>query len=91
VQPLVDPPDTKLRRRYREQFLSRLTSAPPRYVVALNATACARSPSPSERQLLGRAEGLIRCLDDLPAVNAFVKERFVMENMIGPLEVWRRR
>jgi len=91
VQPLVDPPDTELRRRYREQFLSRLTSMPPRYVVALNAAACARSPSPSERQLLGRAEGLIRCLDDLPAVNAFVMERFVMERTIGPLEVWRHR
>ena len=91
VQPLVDPPDTELRRRYREQFLSRLTSAPPRYVVALNAAACARSPSPSERQLLGRAEGLIRCLNDLPSVDAFVKERFVMERTIGPLEVWHAR
>jgi hypothetical protein len=91
VQPLVDPPDTELRRTYREQFIARLTSTPPRYVVALNATACARSPSPSERQLLGRAEGLIRCLDDLPALDAFVKQRFVMERRIGPLEVWRAR
>jgi hypothetical protein len=91
VQPLVDPPDTELRRRYRERFMARLTSTPPRYVVALNAAACARSPSPSERQLLGRAEGLIRCLDDLPALDAFVKQRFAMERMIGPLEVWRAR
>lgn len=91
VQPLVDPPDTELRRAYRAQFISHLTSAPPRYVVALNATACARSPSPSERQLLGRAEGLIRCLDDLPALSAIVKQRFVMERRIGPLEVWRAR
>jgi hypothetical protein len=91
VQPLVDPPDTELRRRYRRQFLARLTSTPPRYVVALNGAVCARSPSPSERQLLGRAEGLIRCLDDLPALDSFVKQRFVMERTIGPLEVWRAR
>jgi hypothetical protein len=91
VQPLVDPPDTELRRRYRELFISRLTSTPPRYVVALNATACARSPSPSERQLLGRTEGLIRCLADLPALDELVKQRYVMERTVGPLEVWRAR
>ncbi len=91
VQPLVDPPDTELRRRYRDRFMSRLTSAPPRYVIALNAAVCSRSPSPSERQLLGRAEGLMRCLDDMPPLSAFVRERFVMERTVGPLEVWRAR
>ena len=91
VQPLVEPPDTELRRRYREQFIARLTSAPPRYVVALNSAACARAPSASERQLLGRAEGLMRCLDDLPTLKAFVTKRFLMEHTIGPLEIWRAR
>lgn len=91
VQPLVDPPDTELRRRYRELFIARLRRTPPRYVVALNATACARSPSPSERQLLGRAEGLIRCLADLPALEELVKHGYVMERTVGPLEVWRAR
>jgi hypothetical protein len=91
VTPLVDPPDTELRRAYRAEFMSHLMSTPPRYVVALNTTACARSPSPSERQLLGRAEGLIRCLDDLPALNAFVQQRYVMERTVGPLELWRVR
>jgi hypothetical protein len=91
IQPLVDPPDTELRRRYRDRFMSRLTSAPPRYVIALNAAACSRSPSPSERQLMGRAEGLMRCLDDLPSLSVFVREKFVMERTVGPLEVWRAR
>jgi hypothetical protein len=91
VQPLVDPPDTELRRRYRERFMSRLTNTPPRYVIALNAAACSRSPSRSERQLLGRAEGLMQCLEDLPPLDAYVKARFVMERTVGPLDVWRAR
>jgi len=86
-----DPPDTELRRQYRTQFVARLTSAPPRYIVALNAAACSRSPSPSERQLMGRAEGLMRCLSDLPALSAFASARFVKERAIGPLEIWRVR
>jgi len=47
--------------------------------------------SPSERQLMGRAEGLMRCLDDLSPLGAFVSARFVKERAIGPLEVWRIR
>jgi hypothetical protein len=91
IQPLVDPPDTELRRRYRDGFVNRLTSAPPRYIVALNSVACSRSPSPDERKVMGRAEGLMRCLDDLPPLNAFVSARFVKERVVGPLEVWRAR
>jgi len=91
VQPLVDPADTKLRRSYRDHFMARLTSAPPRYVVALNAATCARDPSTAERQLLGRAEGLMRCLSDIPDVSWFVSEHYTMVRPIGPLEVWRRR
>jgi hypothetical protein len=91
VQPLVDPTDTELRRSYRDQFMTRLTSAPPRYVVALNAATCAREPSTAERQLLGRAEGLMRCLGDVPSVSWFVSEHYTMVRPIGPLEVWRLR
>jgi len=71
--------------------MNRLTSAPPRYIVALNGVACSRSPSPDERKLMGRADGLMRCLDDLPPLNAFVSARFVKERVVGPLEVWRAR
>ena len=91
IQPLVDPPDTELRRQYRARFMARLTSVPPRYVVTLNAAACSRSPSPDERKLMGQAEGLMRCLDDLPPLRAFVSARFVKERVFGPLEVWRLR
>jgi hypothetical protein len=91
IQPLVDPPDTELRRQYRDRFMARLTSTPPRYIVALNQVACARAPSTAERQLMGRAEGLIRCLADLPALETFVSEHYVMHRTLGPLEVWRRR
>ena len=71
--------------------MARLRSAPPRYVVALNEVACSRSPSPDERKLMGRAEALMRCLDDLPGLDEFVSARFVKERAIGPLEVWRVR
>jgi len=91
IQPLVDPPDTELRRQYRARFMARLTSTPPRYIVALNAAACSRSPSPDERKLMGQAEGLMRCLDDLPPLSAFVSARFVKDRSFGPLEVWRVR
>ena len=91
IQPLVDPPDTELRRQYRDRFMAHLTSAPPRYIVALNAVACSRSPSPDERKLMGRAEGLMRCLSDLPPLSAFVSARFVKDRVVGPLEVWRVR
>ncbi len=89
IQPLVDPPDTELRRQYRARFMTRLTSMPPQYIVALNAAACSRSPSPDERKLMGQAEGLMRCLDDLPPLSAFVSARFVKDRSFGPLEVWR--
>jgi len=91
IQPLVDPPETELRRQYRDRFMAHLTSAPPRYIVALNAAACSRSPSPDERKLMGRAEGLMRCLSDLPPLSAYVSARFVKDRVVGPLEVWRVR
>lgn len=91
VQPLVDPPDTELRQQYRTTFLTRLTTRPPRYVVALNAHTCARHPSPAERRLMGRAEALMRCLDDIPDVSRFVSERYTLDRAMGPLELWRRR
>jgi hypothetical protein len=34
---------------------------------------------------------LMRCLDDLPPLSAFVRARFLMERTVGPLEVWRAR
>jgi len=64
---------------------------PPRYIVALNAAACSRSPSPDERKLMGQAAGLMRCLDDLPPLSAFVSARFVKDRSFGLLEVWRVR
>jgi hypothetical protein len=91
VQPLVEPPDTELRRRYRNELISRLTITPPRYVVSLNRTACERAPSWDERQLMGKAEGLMRCIDDLPLVAAFVHGRYELERAIGPLDLWRLR
>jgi hypothetical protein len=90
MQPLVDPTDSELRRSYRDQFMTRLTSAPPRYIVALNAATCARGPSTAERQLLGRVEGLMHCLGEVPSLSWFVSEHYTMVRPIGPLEVWRR-
>ena len=86
IQPLVDPPDTELRRQYRARFMAPPDECATGYVVALNAAACSRSPSPSERQLMGRPEGLMRCRDDLSPLGAFVSARFVKERTIGPLE-----
>jgi len=43
-----------------------------------------------ERQLLGRAEGLMHCLGEVPSVSWFVSEHYTMVRPIGPLEVWRR-
>lgn len=35
---------------------------------------------------MGRAEGLMRCLDDLPLLRAFVSARFVTGRVMGPLQ-----
>jgi hypothetical protein len=91
AQPLVDPPDSDLRRRYRQEFMRRLTSAPPRYAVSLDERTCARDPTPAERKLMGTAEGIMRCLGDLPGLREFVIEHYAVSRVIGPLEVWRRR
>ena len=91
AQPLVDPPDSDLRRRYRDEFMRRLQSAPPRYVVSLSEALCARRPSPDERKLMGPAEGIMKCLSDIPALHAYVLSRYALEHVSGPLEVRRRR
>lgn len=91
VQPLVDPPDSDLRRRYRDRFLHRVTSAAPRYVVSLNEKVCERDPTPEERSLMGRVEGIMRCLRDVPALHDYVLDRYTVARVIGPLEVRQRR
>jgi hypothetical protein len=91
VQPLVDPPNSDLRRRYRDEFIRRLESAPPRYVVALSERVCERAPTPDERKLMGPAEGIMRCLSDIPAVRDFVLSRYTLADTLGPLDIRRRR
>jgi hypothetical protein len=91
VQPLVDPPDTDLRRRYRDEFMRDIANAPPRYVVSLSEHLCERAPTPEERKLMGSAEGTMKCLSDLPAVRDFVLSRYTLERAIGPLDIRRRR
>jgi hypothetical protein len=91
VQPLVDPPNSDLRRWYRDEFIRRLESAPPRYVVALSERLCERAPTPDERKLMGPAEGIMKCLSDVPAVRDFVLSRYTLAHTIGPLDVRRRR
>ena len=91
AQPLVDPPDSELRRRYRAEFIRDLTRTPPTYVVSLNELTCATNPTPEERKLMGRAEGLMRCLGDLPELRRYVLDHYDLERAIGPLELRRRR
>ena len=91
AQPLVDPPSSDLRRRYRDEFIRRLESAPPRYVVALSDRLCERKPTPDERKLMGPAEGVMKCLSDVPAVRDFVLSRYTLADTIGPLDIRRRR
>ena len=91
AQPLVDPPDSELRRRYRTEFIRHLTRTPPAYVVSLNEPTCATHPTPEERKLMGRAEGLMRCLGDLPELRRYVLDHYDLERSIGPLELRRRR
>ena len=91
MQPLVDPPDTEVRRRYRERFMRQLTSAPPRYVVALNETACARAPSVGERKLMGAAEGMVLCLGSFDQLRDFVLSRYSVVRTFGSLELYQRR
>jgi hypothetical protein len=91
VQPLVDPPNSDLRRRYRDEFIRRLESAPPRYVVALSERVCERAPTPDERKLMGPAEGIMRCLSDVPALRDFVLSRYTLVDTLGPLDIRRRR
>lgn len=91
VQPLVEEPDTELRRQYRDEFMRRLEAAAPLYVVSLNERACAAHPTTEQRKALGQTEGLMHCLAAVPAVHAYVLDHYVIERMIGPLEVRRRR
>ena len=91
VQPLVDPPDSDLRRRYRAEFMHRLESTKPRYVVSLNERVCERAPTTDERKLLGPTEGIMRCLGEVPAVRDYVLSRYTVEHVIGPIEIRRRR
>jgi hypothetical protein len=88
---LVDPPDSELRRRYRAEFIRDLTRTPPAYVVSLNEPTCATNPTPEERKLKGRAEGLMRCLGDLPELRRYVLDHYDFERSVGPLELRRRR
>ena len=91
MQPLVDPIDNELRRRYRQRFVQQLTSAPPRYVVALNERACARTPSLGERKLMGTAEGMVLCLGDFGPLRALVLARYSAIKTFGSLELHERR
>ncbi|HUQ83430.1 MAG TPA: glycosyltransferase family 39 protein [Gemmatimonadaceae bacterium] len=91
IQPLVDPLDTELRRRYRERFMRQLMSTPPQYVVALNERACARNPSVGERKLMGIAEGMVLCLGDFGALRDIVLDRYAVVRTFGSLELYERR
>jgi hypothetical protein len=91
AQPLVDPPNSDLRRIYRDEFMRRVETAPPRYVVSLSERVCERAPTPDERKLLGPTEGIMRCLADIPPLHDYVLSRYTLEHAIGPLEIRRRR
>jgi hypothetical protein len=91
VIPVSSGVDDDFRRRYRREFFDRLAVAPPVYVVALDAAICERAPTIEARRLLGLAEALMKCPDELPAFRAFVQERYVAEARIGSMVIYRRR
>lgn len=90
VVPVTSGVDDEFRRRYRREFLGRIAAAPPTYVVALDTSVCQRAPTIEARRLIGLAEALMKCLDELPAFQALVQEDYVAESRIGSMVVYRR-
>jgi hypothetical protein len=91
VAPLVNHFDDEFRRRYRREFMASFAAAPPRYVVALADSICVRATDTEARRLIGFAEALMKCLDEMPELRDFVARNYDPESQLGSFVVYRRR
>jgi hypothetical protein len=87
----VNPQNDEFRRRYREEFLAGLNAKPPAYIATLSPAVCAYARNVDQRRIIGRAAERMRCVDELPALPAFVADRYAADTTMGPIVVYRRR
>ena len=71
--------------------MAAVASVPPRYIVTLSDSVCARATDFEARRLIGFAESLMKCLYEMPELQAFVDRDYEAETNIGPLKFYRRR
>ena len=91
VAPLVSHFDDEFRRRYRREYMTSIAAAPPRYIVALDDSVCARASDTESRRLIGFAESLMKCLDEMPELQGFVSRAYDAESRLGSFVFYRRR
>ena len=91
VAPLVGQVDDEFRRRYRREYMTSIAAAPPRYLVALDDSICARTSDTESRRLIGFAEALMKCLGELPELQGFVSRNYDAESRLGSFVFYRRR
>ena len=91
VAPLVTHFNDEFRRRYRREYMTSISAAPPRYIVALDDSVCARASDTESRRLIGFAESLMKCLNEMPELQGFVSRGYDPESRLGSFVFYRRR
>ena len=81
----------EFRRRYRREYMTSISAAPPRYIVALDDSVCARASDTESRRLIGFAESLMKCLNEMPELQGFVSRGYDPESRLGSFVFYRRR